>query len=143
MFNNKVIMITGGTGSFGKKFIRYVLDNYNVKKILVFSEQGIGDTIQFSKYLIPLLKISNNDCVNTIFISNLFHANVLIGLFQKKFNKVKYIFDTGDKVITKKTNFNFILVLNFKIGAAKIHTCARYEPTTLFYTSKIELIDMN
>ena len=30
------------------------------KKILVFSEQGIGDTIQFSKYLIPLLKISNN-----------------------------------------------------------------------------------
>ena len=30
------------------------------KKILVFSEQGIGDTIQFSKYLIPLLKISKN-----------------------------------------------------------------------------------
>lgn len=30
------------------------------KKILVFSEQGIGDTIQFSKYLIPLLKLSKN-----------------------------------------------------------------------------------
>ena len=30
------------------------------KKFLVFSEQGIGDTIQFSKYLIPLLKISKN-----------------------------------------------------------------------------------
>ena len=36
-FNNKTILVTGGTGSFGKKFIRYVLDNYNVKKILVFS----------------------------------------------------------------------------------------------------------
>ena len=30
------------------------------KKILVFSEQGIGDTIQFSKYLIPLLKLTKN-----------------------------------------------------------------------------------
>ena len=30
------------------------------KKILVFSEQGLGDTIQFSKYLLPLLKISKN-----------------------------------------------------------------------------------
>ena len=36
-FNNKTILVTGGTGSFGKKFIRYVLNNYNVKKILVFS----------------------------------------------------------------------------------------------------------
>ena len=30
------------------------------KKILVFSEQGLGDTIQFSKYLLPLLKKSKN-----------------------------------------------------------------------------------
>ena len=30
------------------------------KSIVVFYEQGIGDTIQFSKYLIPLLKISKN-----------------------------------------------------------------------------------
>ena len=36
-FNNKTILVTGGTGSFGKKFIRYILNNYNVKKILVFS----------------------------------------------------------------------------------------------------------
>ncbi len=35
-------------------------ENLTDKKILVFSEQGLGDTIQFSKYLISLLKISNN-----------------------------------------------------------------------------------
>lgn len=38
MFNNNTILVTGGTGSFGKKFIKTVLDNYpDVKKIIVFS----------------------------------------------------------------------------------------------------------
>ncbi|NQT49965.1 UDP-N-acetylglucosamine 4,6-dehydratase (inverting) [Candidatus Kuenenbacteria bacterium] len=37
MFNHKVILVTGGTGSFGKKFIEYVVSNYNPKKIIVFS----------------------------------------------------------------------------------------------------------
>ena len=29
MFNKKVILITGGTGSFGKKFISMLLEKYN------------------------------------------------------------------------------------------------------------------
>jgi len=33
----KVIMITGGTGSFGKSFIKYLLDNFDLKKIIIFS----------------------------------------------------------------------------------------------------------
>ena len=33
-------------------------DNLIEKNILVYNEQGLGDTLQFSKYLIPLLKIS-------------------------------------------------------------------------------------
>ena len=37
MLNNKSILITGGTGSFGKAFTRYVLENYNPKKIIIFS----------------------------------------------------------------------------------------------------------
>lgn len=35
--NNKTILITGGTGSFGKKFIGTVLKRYKPKKIIVFS----------------------------------------------------------------------------------------------------------
>ena len=34
MLNNKSILVTGGTGSFGKKFIETVLVNYNPKKLL-------------------------------------------------------------------------------------------------------------
>lgn len=38
MFTNKTILITGGTGSFGKKFITTILSQYpNVKKIIVYS----------------------------------------------------------------------------------------------------------
>lgn len=37
MLNNKSILITGGTGSFGKAFTRYVLEHYNPKKIIIYS----------------------------------------------------------------------------------------------------------
>ncbi len=37
MLNDKVILVTGGTGSFGKAFTKYVLNNYNPKKIIIYS----------------------------------------------------------------------------------------------------------
>ncbi|MBQ2612069.1 polysaccharide biosynthesis protein, partial [bacterium] len=38
MLNGKSILVTGGTGSFGKKFIKTVLEKYpGVKKIVVYS----------------------------------------------------------------------------------------------------------
>ena len=41
MLNNKSILITGGTGSFGKHFIKTVLDRYEPKKIIVFSRDEL------------------------------------------------------------------------------------------------------
>lgn len=37
MLNNKAILITGGTGTFGKAFTKYVLTHYNPKKIIIYS----------------------------------------------------------------------------------------------------------
>ena len=37
MFEDKVILITGGTGSFGQKFVPMTLEKYNPKKIIVLS----------------------------------------------------------------------------------------------------------
>ncbi|MCH5256097.1 MAG: UDP-N-acetylglucosamine 4,6-dehydratase (inverting) [Lachnospiraceae bacterium] len=45
MLNNKTILITGGTGSFGKCFTKYVLTHYNPKKIIIYSRD------EFKQYL--------------------------------------------------------------------------------------------
>jgi len=39
--NGKTILITGGTGSFGKKFIETVLARYNPKKIIIYSRDEL------------------------------------------------------------------------------------------------------
>jgi UDP-N-acetylglucosamine 4,6-dehydratase/5-epimerase len=38
---NKTILVTGGTGSFGKSFVKYLLDNSQAKKIIVFSRDEL------------------------------------------------------------------------------------------------------
>ena len=35
--DNSVILVTGGTGSFGNKFVPMTLDRYNPAKIIIFS----------------------------------------------------------------------------------------------------------
>lgn len=40
-FDNKVFLITGGTGSFGKMFIKLLLKHYNPKKVIVFSRDEL------------------------------------------------------------------------------------------------------
>ena len=37
MFNNKIILITGGTGSFGKSLTQILLKKYKPKKIIIYS----------------------------------------------------------------------------------------------------------
>lgn len=37
MLKDKTILITGGTGSFGKCFTKYVLTHYEPKKIIIYS----------------------------------------------------------------------------------------------------------
>lgn len=34
--NDKVIFVTGGTGSFGHQFVQTVIDNYKPKSLLFF-----------------------------------------------------------------------------------------------------------
>ena len=41
MFNNKNILITGGTGSFGKKYTEILLKNYNPNKIIIYSRDEL------------------------------------------------------------------------------------------------------
>ncbi len=45
IIDNKTILVTGGTGSFGHCFTEYVLKNYNPKKIIIYSRD------EFKQYM--------------------------------------------------------------------------------------------
>lgn len=41
MFNNQTILITGGTGSFGKKYTQIILNKYKPKKVIILSRDEL------------------------------------------------------------------------------------------------------
>ncbi|MRI34302.1 UDP-N-acetylglucosamine 4,6-dehydratase (inverting) [Endozoicomonas sp. OPT23] len=41
MFNNQSVLITGGTGSFGKLYAKTILERYNPKRIVIFSRDEL------------------------------------------------------------------------------------------------------
>lgn len=53
MYDNKTILITGGTGSFGQNFARFLLTKHKPKKVIVFSRDELKQfkmQQEFSKY---------------------------------------------------------------------------------------------
>jgi UDP-N-acetylglucosamine 4,6-dehydratase len=52
MLNNKVILITGGTGSFGKTFTKMILERYNPKKIIIYSRDEFKQDLMKKDFLI-------------------------------------------------------------------------------------------
>ncbi len=50
MLNNKTILITGGTGSFGHHFVDYVLEHYKPKKIIIYSRDEYKQFLMDNEY---------------------------------------------------------------------------------------------
>ena len=53
MLNNRSILITGGTGSFGKSFARYVLEHYNPRRVIIYSRDEFKQFVmqnEFAEY---------------------------------------------------------------------------------------------
>ena len=50
MLNNKTILVTGGTGSFGKAFTRYVLEHYEPKKIIIYSRDEFKQWVMGNEF---------------------------------------------------------------------------------------------
>lgn len=50
MINNKTILITGGTGSFGHHFVDYVLQHYKPKKLIIYSRDEYKQFIMDNEY---------------------------------------------------------------------------------------------
>lgn len=50
MLNNKVILITGGTGSFGKKFLEMIFAKYTPKKVIIYSRDEFKQSVMQAEY---------------------------------------------------------------------------------------------
>lgn len=50
MLDNKSILVTGGTGSFGNHFVEYVLKHYSPKKIIIYSRDEYKQFVMANKY---------------------------------------------------------------------------------------------
>ncbi|MGM0841684.1 MAG: UDP-N-acetylglucosamine 4,6-dehydratase (inverting) [Bacillota bacterium] len=57
---NKTVLITGGTGSFGKKFVENILD-YGVKKIIVFSRDELKQYEMAQEFTDPRIRFFIGD----------------------------------------------------------------------------------
>ncbi|WP_418641207.1 UDP-N-acetylglucosamine 4,6-dehydratase (inverting) [Sulfurimonas sp. ST-27] len=79
MFNNKNILITGGTGSFGKKYTEMILAKYKPNKIIIFSRD------ELKQY--EMAQSFNDDCMR-YFIGDVRDAQ-----------RVEYAMDGVDYVI--------------------------------------------
>lgn len=56
MFDGKSILITGGTGSFGKKYVETLLKNYSPKKIIIYSRDELKQFEMQQVYNAPCMR---------------------------------------------------------------------------------------
>ena len=56
MLDNKIILITGGTGSFGQKFTETILTKYNPRKVIIFSRDEFKQHKMAKKF--PITKFN-------------------------------------------------------------------------------------
>lgn len=50
MLNDKTILVTGGTGSFGHHFVDYVLEHFQPKKLIIYSRDEYKQFIMSNEY---------------------------------------------------------------------------------------------
>jgi len=51
MLNNKTILVTGGTGSFGNKFTELILEKHNPKKVIIYSRDEFKQDVMRKKFM--------------------------------------------------------------------------------------------
>lgn len=61
MFNGKNILITGGTGSFGKKYTEILLKNYKPNKIIIYSRDELKQYEMAQQFTDPCMRFFIGD----------------------------------------------------------------------------------
>jgi UDP-N-acetylglucosamine 4,6-dehydratase len=56
MLNNKTILITGGTGSFGKQFVKTIFERFQPKKVIIYSRDELKQFEMAQTYNAPQMR---------------------------------------------------------------------------------------
>jgi len=56
LFDNKSILITGGTGSFGHKFVQTILERYKPRRLIIYSRDELKQYEMQQKYNEPCMR---------------------------------------------------------------------------------------
>lgn len=56
MFNDKSLLLTGGTGSFGKQFVKTLLSRYQPRRVIVYSRDELKQYEMAQEYNSPLMR---------------------------------------------------------------------------------------
>ena len=102
MFNNKKILITGGTGSFGKAFVSMLVKKYkNIKKLIIFSRDEYKQyemQLTFSREKYKFLRyflgdVRDKDRLNFAFrdVDYIIHAAALKQVNTAEYNPFEFI----------------------------------------------------
>ena len=137
MLNNKSILITGGTGSFGNQFIKTVLDRYNPNKIIVYSRDELkqfemqqkwpmSDTKPMMRYFIGNVRDLDRLSMAMEGVDIVIHAAALKQVPTAEYNPfeaVKTNILGGQNVIDAafKMNVNKVIALSTDKAAAPIN----------------------
>tara|TARA_A100001011_G_C14319001_1_gene849479 strand:+ start:3699 stop:4682 length:984 start_codon:yes stop_codon:yes gene_type:complete len=115
MLNNKKILITGGTGSFGTFFIKFILKEFNPKKIIIFSRDEM-------KQWNLAIKLNNNKKIEFI-IGDVRDKETLI----KVTKDIDYIIHAAATKIVPTAEVNpFECIKTNIIGAMNIIDAAKF-----------------
>lgn len=74
MINNKTILITGGTGSFGRKFVEITLKKYRPKKLIIFSRDELKQFEMRKQFDVPCLRYFIGDVRDKERLHRAFHG---------------------------------------------------------------------
>lgn len=107
MFNGKTVLITGGTGSFGNYFTKYLLDNYKPKKIIVYSRDEFKQFNMRNKFI-------KYDSMLRFFIGDVREKERL----RRAFNRVDYIVHAAAMKQVPACEYNPIEAIKTNINGA-------------------------